>query len=256
MNGRTGLQDSEVLRSILRRIDGRGYKAYKDIEGAYDFGHFRLSVDHVQGDPFASPSRLRVRVGQDIAGFPLSLFKNRSREIALRDYLTRRFDSAVKKYGRGIRGTGGSGTISIDRPGQEILERTSLMVNEDFVEARFVMGLPAFGRRIAGHAAEGMFFDELPRIVPDALSCENLSAEDLEDFIHTHEDADSLREQLRGLGLVAFVADGSVLPRASGVDPRPLSTDNVVSFQTPPHCGSRSRCPTGERSPAWGSRKG
>ena len=157
------------LRRILQRIDGRGYKAYRDIKGEYDFGEYILHIDYVQGDPFASPSRLRVRVPQTVAGFPKDAYSNRSREIAIRDYLTRCFADASSRFCKGIRGTGKSGVIIIDRPGQEILERTSAFIDQNFVEARFRVGLPAFGRRVAGRLAETMLFDELPRIVRYSL---------------------------------------------------------------------------------------
>ncbi len=218
---------------MLRRIDGRGYKAYKDIRDTYDFGIFTLIVDHVQGDPYAAPSRVRVRVPQENARFPEDTCHNRSREIALRDFLTRRFFEAARKFCRGNRGIGKSGEIAIDRPGQEILERTSAFVTKGYVEARFVMGLPAVGRKIAGRDAAAMFFEELPRIVDAALLFKNVSATSLYEHIKTAEDADFLRDSLKDLGLVAFVADGTVLPRASGVDQRPLSRGTVVPFESP-----------------------
>ena len=227
------MRSKEDLRSILRRIDGKGYKAYREIEGVYDFRDFALHVDRAQGDPFASPSNIRVRVSQKLAGFPGEAYGNKSREIALRDYITRAFFNASKKYGRGGRGTGKSGLLTIDQPGQEILERTSAFVSDDFVEARFVMGLPAFGRRIAGRHAESLFFEELPQIVQASLVYQRLNREALDLHIRTAEDADILRGLLDGLGVVAFVADGAVLPRASGIDSRPLIEGKVVPFESP-----------------------
>lgn len=227
------MRSKEDLRNTLRRIDGRGYKAYQDIEGEYDFRDYVLYVDRTQGDPFAAPSRIRVRVEQGKAGFPVDALANHSREIALRDYITRAFHGATRRYGKGGRGTGKSGLLAIDRPGQEILERTSVLASKDFVEARFVMGLPAFGRRIAGRHAESMFFDELPQVVKASLYYANLDSETLDLHIRTSEDADVMRRLLEGMGLVAFVADGSVLPRASGVDPRPLAEGKVVPFESP-----------------------
>lgn len=223
----------EDLRAVLRKVDGRGYKAYKEIEGVYDFKGFILYVDRAQGDPFASPSNVRVRVGQKSAGFPAETYGNRSREIALRDFITRAFLDSARKYGKGGRGTGKSGLLTIDRPNQEILERTSVIVGREFVEARFVMGLPAFGRKIAGRHAESMFFAELPQIVTSSLYYENLDREALNRHIECAEDADTLRAKLDELGLVAFVADGAILPRASGVDPLPLTEGRVVPFQSP-----------------------
>jgi predicted ABC-class ATPase len=227
------MRSKENLQNTLRRIDGRGYKAYKDLEGVYDFRDYVLIVDRAQGDPFASPSNIRVRVVQEAAGFPKETYENRSREIALRDFITRAFFQASTKYGKGGRGTGKSGLLTIDRPGQEILERTSVFVTEEFVEVRFLMGLPAFGRKIAGRHAESMFFTELPQIVRHSLFHENLDSGALLRHIHAAEDADVLRGQLKELELVAFVADGAILPRASGVDPRPLAQGKVVPFESP-----------------------
>ena len=105
------MQSAENLRAILQRIDGRGYKAYKDIKGVYNFREYTLYIDHVQGDPFASPSRVRVQIPQNLAGFPEDTYSNKSREIALGDFLTREFCRASKRLSKGNRGTGNSGTI-------------------------------------------------------------------------------------------------------------------------------------------------
>ncbi len=225
--------NSDDLKQTLRRIDGLGYKAYKDLRGSYDFVDYTLIIDHVQGDPFASPSRVRVQVPQKAAGFPEDTYRNKSREIALRDFLTRCFNAACRGFVNGKRGIGKSGIISMDRPGQEILKRTSVFVSAQYLEARFVMGLPAFGRRIAGRHAEDMFFEELPRIVESSLFFRNLNEKELYEHIKTAEDADFLRNRLQEIGIVAFVADGAVLPRVTGIDPRPLRGENVVPFRSP-----------------------
>ncbi|MFW6115350.1 MAG: ABC-ATPase domain-containing protein [Thermodesulfobacteriota bacterium] len=227
------MADFPELKSILHRIDGKGYKAYKDIEGEYRSSEYVLMIDHVQGDPFAAPTKVRVRVPQSAAGFPTDTYETKSREIALRDFLTRSFAEASKRFCKRNRGTGKSGLILIDLPQQQILERTSAFITNKHVEARFVMGLPAFGRRIAGRHAEAMFFDELPRIVRSSLLYKNLDTNRIYKHIETAEDADYLRSQLDAMGLAAFVADGAVLPRASGIDQRPLEKGRVVAFESP-----------------------
>jgi predicted ABC-class ATPase len=227
------MHDQRDLRAALRWIDGKSYPAYKDIRGAYAWPDYLLTINHVQGDPFAAPSRVMVRVPLANAGFPAELRKNRIREIALRDFCARRFADAAARQGRGRRGSGKSGLIAIEQPGQEILERTSVVLTPDAVEARFVMGLPAHGRRIAGKEAESMFFDDLPEIVGSSLFFDGIDASACEAHCAAAEDADTLREMLSGLGIVAFVADGAVLPRASGVDDRPLQGPGTVPFATP-----------------------
>jgi len=227
------MADLTELRSILHRIDGKGYKAYKDIEGEYRSSEYILIIDHVQGDPFAAPTKVRVRVPQSVARFSADAYGTKSREAALRDFLTRRFADASKRFCRRNRGTGKSGLILVDLPNQQILERTSAFITDEYVEARFAMGLPAFGRKIAGRHAEAMFFDELPHIVRSSLFQKNLDESRLYEHIETAEDADYLRSQLDPMGLVAFVADGAILPRASGVDQRPLTKGRVVAFDAP-----------------------
>lgn len=224
----------ERLRSTLSRIDGRGYKAYKDIAGTYTFPGFTLSIDHVQGDPFAAPSRLRVRVPFALVDIPDSGRATASGRIALRDFLTRSFARAIRQNAKGSRGTGKSGMFAVDVPGQEILDRTSCLLPEDNIEIRFFAGLPARGRTVLGGEARTMFFSELPAIVHAALypSAADLNA--LEEFVHANEDQDHLRGQLRQHRLVTFIADGAILPRRSGIDPRPLDAAQAVPFQSPP----------------------
>ncbi len=223
---------SDLKRSLLR-IDNKGYPAYKDIRGSYAFADFTLFIDHVQGDPYAAPSRLRLRLPAKVAAFPPASHANRSRLVALRDFLARLFAAECRAASDRSRGSGKSGLIAMDTPGQEILERSSVIVTEEFVEARFVVGLPARGRRILGRQAAAMLVDELPQIVEAALKYNNLNRERLAAHLDAAEDADSLREQLPGLGLVAFVADDSILHRCSGVDDRPLQGSQVIPCRSP-----------------------
>jgi len=216
------MKNRNDLRETLRRIDRRGYKSYKEIEGTYSFGEYVLFVDHVQGDPFASPSRVRVRVDQKLAGFAEDTFKSKSREVALRDFVTRRFYDSIRKFCKAGRGSGKSGTIGID-----------VFVGKEYVEARFVMGLPAFGRTIAGKEAEAMFFEEVPKIAAASLFFKSLDKAALYKHMRVAEDGDFLRSKLEGLGLVAFVGDGAILPRASGIDSQPLRKSCVIPFESP-----------------------
>jgi predicted ABC-class ATPase len=226
------MSTQDDLRRILNRIDGKGYPAYKDIRGGYEFPGFTLLIDHVQGDPFAAPSRLRVRVPQAIANYPSDTYTHPSRRVALADFLTRAFDVTCSHLS-GRRGSGKSGLLAIDQPGQQILERTSVLTDRETVEGRFVVGLPAAGRRVLGRQAAAMLCDDLPQIVESALhfSANNRAA--LYRHIQSAEDADWLRRQLADHGLVAFVAEGAVLPRRSGVDDRPLR-EGAIPFHSPP----------------------
>ncbi|MGO0123181.1 ABC-ATPase domain-containing protein [Desulfothermobacter acidiphilus] len=223
----------DVFEGRLRRIDGRGYKAYQELEGAYDWVEYQLFIDHAQSDPFAPPSKVRVRVRQEVAGFPPELFATKPRAVALCDFLTRVFGRHCRALSRPC-GTGSSGIIHVLPCGQEILERTAVVVNEEFVEVRLAVGLPARGRTVVAREAHRIFFEALPEVVRRSLRHASLDKKALLEHVRLAEDQDSLRRQMQENGLVAFVADGSILPRESGASDRPLSQEKAVPFQSPP----------------------
>ena len=160
-------QTGEDLGRVLRRIDGRGYKAYRDVRGAWELGGLTLFVDHVQGDPFAAPSRLRLRVPMAVADFPADLFANPVRRLALEDFLVREAARALPHGSR--RGSGQSGLVSVDVGGQQVIERTACVVTPEFAELRVQAGLPAAGRRVLGREAEVLLCEDLPGLADAAL---------------------------------------------------------------------------------------
>ncbi len=218
------------LQATLDRIDRKGYGAYKDLQGSYDLESFTLFIDKVQRDPFAPPSLIRVRTGEN--RFDPSLFENPVRRVAFEDFLTRSVERALRRAVEGNRGSGGSGRIEIQRTSQVVLPRTSIVVEPEFVEARMAVGLPARGRTVDARAARTMLLEELPRVVREALTPTGVDAEAARAHVEAVEDADYLRNRLSELGLVAFVAEGAVLPRESGASDRPLR-DGAVPFRSP-----------------------
>ncbi|MDZ7704753.1 MAG: ABC-ATPase domain-containing protein [Trueperaceae bacterium] len=213
------------LHDTLGRIDGRGYKAYNDIRGHYDYDFFRLYVDHVQGDPFAAPSKLRAYVDHDRAEIPKQLYQTPVRRVALEDYLARRARARMAEHAQGHRGSGKSGALLIDAGGQEILERTACRISDNGIELRLEAGLPARGRTVLGYQARAMLTEELPMVVSETLQWATLPQGEVEAFVACAENQEHIRAQLRERDLVAFVADGSVLPRESGASDRPLSSE-------------------------------
>ena len=218
------------LKTTLDRIDRRGYGAYRDLAGSFEFDGFTLFVDRVQRDPFAPPSLIRARTKTN--RFDPSLFENPVRRVAFEDFLTREVDRAVRGVVKGDRGSGGSGGVEIQRPSQKVLPRTSMVVEEDYVEARMAVGLPARGRSVDGRAARAVLLEELPEVVGRALTPGSVDPDRAGLHVESVEDATHLRDLLPSLGLVAFVADGSVLPRESGASDRPLR-ERAVPFESP-----------------------
>ena len=222
----------ELLRT-LRQIDGRGYKAYKDLRGIWELEGATLFIDHVQGDPFAAPSRMRLRVGASAAGWPDALLASRERHIAFEDFLARSVDRAITAAVRGGRGSGKSGQVFVDAGRQAILERTAATATDEFVEVRLEVGLPAAGRRVLAREAETLLVEELPALADAALHATAASENAALRHAETAENHAHLQAQLAGGGWVAFVPNGARLPRASGASQRPLDED-VIAFESPP----------------------
>ncbi len=227
------MKSEEDLRQILRRIDHRGYPAYKDTRGSYQFGDYVLVIDHVQGDPFAAPSRLHVEVPEKTAAFPKRLYDKKHKRVALQDYLTRQFGAQIAPYSFQAKGSGKSGILSVTRCGQEVLERSACTIDENSgrVIVRFEAGFPANGRTINARELEKILFDYLPVCVEKALRYARLKKEEVEQVMELSEDREYIRQSLSELNLVAFVANGSILPRESGISQKPMK--GGVPFTSP-----------------------
>ncbi|NJM67669.1 MAG: ABC-ATPase domain-containing protein [Acaryochloris sp. RU_4_1] len=231
--------DHTQLAQQLQQLDRKGYKAYNSIQGTYRFPEFTLILDRIQGDPFAKPSQCRIQIPQEIAGFPVDLYANPSRAVGLRDFLVRQFSQVAQQIQQRL-GTGNSGLIAMVQPGSEILERTCVFIDDQQVELRFWLGLPAQGRRINGYQAAELLCTKIPQLVA-CLCYAQLPTEAVQHHIATNEDADWLRQQLSLQNLVAFVADGAILPRRSGIDDRPL--DTAIPFTSPAALRVEFQCP-------------
>ncbi len=225
------MKNSIILKNELNKIDGKGYKLYKNLQGEYHFKDYTLCIDYVQGDPFASPSRLRVVVDKNISNFPENLLDKKYKKIAVSDFLTRLFYFNINKYGEKIFGSGKSGLVTISKCPQEILERTSIVINNDNIEARFYVGFPARGRSVLAKELEKILYSVIPSIIENTLIYQNINKEKLIERINLVEDQEYIRSELKNKGLIAFVANGSILPRESGVSSKPLR--NGKKFESP-----------------------
>lgn len=228
------MQRAEKLAEKLAAIDRRGYKAYQALEGAYVFPEFEVFIDHVQGDPFAAPSRIRVRVRREHHRIPQEMLATKERRVAAADFLARQIARSIKRLVKGNRGTGHSGMMAIDQGGQEMLERSAVAIGDEWVEARMALGLPAAGRTILAQEARAMFFEELPQVVRESLFYERLDRRAFWEQVSLYEDQEAIRRELPRRGLVAFVGDGSILPRKSGISDAPMPREKAVPFVSPP----------------------
>ena len=229
------MKSSAELKKDILAMDHRGYPGYKGLRGRYQFKDHVLSIDHVQGDPFASPSYLSVHVDGHKAGFPKEYYQDDISRITLQDHLTRCFGKALAPFSFKAKGSGKSGLLSVSHCGQQVLERTACEVSADgSVTVRFEAGFPANGRSVNAGELVKMLFQFVPEAAQIALFYDRLNKNALKAAIELARDQQFIREHLSEQGLAAFLADGSVLPRESGISDRPMK--GAVPFQSPAAC--------------------
>ncbi len=223
------MQSERELKEQLRNIDHKSYPLYKSLKGAYSFKNFVFHINHVQGDPFAAPSDVSVTVDVKKAGFPAYALKNALTMDTLADVILREFSKQISQFTFKAKGSGKSGLLSVSHPGQEVLKRTAAQVDDKEIVIRFSIGFPANGRTINARELDKIIFEYLPVCVEKALYYKNLDAKRLEEAIALAEDQQAIREQLKEKKLVAFIANGSVLPRESGISSHPMKHAKVFT---------------------------
>lgn len=229
----------EVLRKTLRNADGKPFAKYKGITNTFTMDDFELLVDDVQNDR-AGHSRMRVRVPMRLARFPEDTWSSEVRRTALEDIIARRFWESARTYARSPIPKTDGGEVFIPRPGQEVLKRGSVSVTQFYVEVCFTADLPSSGGKVNALATEELIFVRIRTIVRESMLFGAYKHSKLYNHIHTVENAEHIRSSLPAMGLCAFVAVGSVLPRreddlAPMVDAVPFDCDDSlkVSIEVP-----------------------
>jgi predicted ABC-class ATPase len=236
--------DAPGLRGLLRSIDGASYAAYRRILGRHEVGEFVVVVDRVPPDPYAGPARVRLVCDRTKAHLPSELVSTRARRIGVEDYLARSaVEALASQLRRGGNAPPGSGRISMDPPGPAMLERGASRITSTGIELRLFVDLPALERKVLGQQAESLFFSDLARLATATLLFSSRRVEDATRFADAAEDHEALQAELAARGLVAFVADGSLLARAGGDDAGPRKDGREVPFEAPESLAATVRLP-------------
>jgi predicted ABC-class ATPase len=220
----------DELSRVLNGVDGQGYRAYKRAKGVWPADDFTLHIDHVQGDPFAIPSKLRLHLVPDRHGIPDDAWSTTPRRIGLCDFLLRTFKRSCETLPH-VGGSGKSGLILVSVGSPIVVERAGCSIDADGLTLRFRVGLPASGRRCLGRSAAELLTQHLPRAFA-SVCWDRVDQKLAWSWIRTTEDHDHLQGSLAERGLVAFVRDGGILPRRSGVSSDPLA--GALPFEGPP----------------------
>lgn len=232
------------LVSKLKKLEKQNYRAYQTIKGQYDFEDYQLYIDHVQGDPYASASRLRATRAWSLTGLDWLQQRSETYQIAARDFIARTFSDFAKQ----------DNNLTIATTGQTVLDNSAVLFTEHGIELRFRVNLPAEGRNILAKKALNILTFHLPKMIRKSTIERELDKEALIRHCETIEDQHALREQLNQQNLTAFVSNGSILPRSAGNCDLPMK--DAVAFQSPKELEVELETPNNGKVKGMGIAKG
>jgi hypothetical protein len=96
------------LLNLLKQLDNAPFGKLKGrLRTGRTWQHqdFTLQFEHIQGSPGADPASVaKVSVSNSVAGFPRRCFASSASQLALSDFLIRRFGNAIDRFARQNRG--------------------------------------------------------------------------------------------------------------------------------------------------------
>ena len=217
----------KALYQKIRTLNGKNYGLYKSLaEKPWDFGDFVLEFLHVQGDPYAPASRVTIRAKLQILGYAAEWGGSFERRLALSDFLHRKLSQLVQeKY------PDKDAAVIFDVAGPEMLVRNSLWIDNGELRACLQVKLPGEGRKIQAELAAEILTMVLPDLVSAGLYYDRSDEGALQEHYRVLTERKEILSQLDAQGLCAFVPDGAVLPRASGLSEMPL--EKAIPFVAP-----------------------
>ena len=217
----------KALYQKIRTLNGKNYGLYKSLaDKPWDFGDFALEFLHVQGDPYAPASRVVIKANLSMLGYAGEWGGSFERRLALSDFLHRKLSRLVKE-----RYPDKDAAIVFDTAGPEMLVRNSLWIDNGELRACLQVRLPGDGRKIQAEVAAEILTMVLPDLVSAGLYYSKSDEAALQEHFRVLAERKEILAQLETRGLCAFVPDGAVLPRASGLSELPL--EGAVPFTAP-----------------------
>ncbi len=226
------------MKNEILTLDNKPYSAYKRLKKTFIFKQFEFKIDYVQGDPFAAPSKCVIKIPKSIFSTSVKQHWDQKRRVPLCDFFGRRLAKLISNLPNRDMGSGKSGHIRIDHGGQQILDRASCQITDQEMQFYLEIGLPAYGRRIAGKHCEYLLSEIIPELISKNLKVSIGVEADLKQHIHCYLNDLALRKKLKEINAIAFIADESVLPRIRGDRQEPME-EGVKPFQSPENLSTK-----------------
>jgi len=217
----------ELYRKILS-MKSKKYGFYKSLsQKTWSFGDFSLEFVHVQGDPYAPASKILLKAPFSSLGYSTKLIASFTQRLAVADFFLRRLFIEIQNYNGDKKAE-----FKIMAPTQEVLLRNALWIENGFIQILLQVNLPAKERIIDEKKAAHLLTAVLPDLVTSSLYFFDPQVlKDLEAHVRCLEVREELLKIIKEQNLVAFVPNGAILPRASGLSDTPLL--EAIPFVSP-----------------------
>lgn len=228
------------LQPLLASIADQPFQNIQKLHGSYNFPLFELSFIKMQGSPGANPASIAtVKIALSDSKIPENFLQTTECQLAVADFLIRRFRHGIDRFALQNRGKDGSGSFNTIVLSQKMLHRDSVLFGDDAVYLRFIISLPAKGPGggvFDAEQAQIMLSQELTAIVDATFFYHHYDEQTrtlFEQFVDVQKTRAEIIQFMRQHDLIAFIANDAKLPRHSGVDDRPSLSESVKTFQSP-----------------------
>lgn len=197
----------ERLKNLLKGIDGKGFKAYKDLLGDYEHTNFKLEILNIQGDPFASPTMFHMSLSLKKLGVRDEFYEMKFKRLAFEDFLLREIYSGLENKNL-------TNEVFITKPQNEIIKRSAIAIKGDNLSIKYYFNLPAKGRNVLGEISY-----EKIKVLSETIYnfIKDFDLEKAKIHVELNETIELLREKLKKEKIKTFIGNGSILFRENGV---------------------------------------
>ena len=231
---------STQLKMLIASLENAPYHKIQSLRGRFQFPHYTFQFLRIQGSPGANPASIaNLSIPIKASGLPEQSLATSFAQLALADFLIRRFNQGIVKFVQQNRGKDGSGSFHTIELSQKMLQRDCVLFSKNSIELRFIFSLPANGsggRQFDAKQTWLMFEQELSPLVDFTFFYHGYSEASqnlLNKFLAVQKNRQAIKHYMKKNGLCVFISNGALLPRLSGIDDKPDLAEKIEKFQSP-----------------------
>lgn len=215
---------------LLRDLDGKPFGQLRRLSGVHSDRDIGLVIDHVQGDPYAPASRMRLDLYPSFHPH-LAIPTDPVERLALEDLFLREFCARLPSESIPA-GDGPGGRVRSAHPDETIRPRSASSCGRA-LSLRFSYSFPAQARRLLAEPAAAVLTNRIPALALEIAQL--VTPERVREHAAHLRRRQMIRQALDERGLCAFLPAGSITWRLPDGTPAP----GAVALQVPADLSTR-----------------